>query len=278
MIYLSETYTGANGRESPFNLLLADQNSDTLVIFAHGYKGFKDWGPWGLVAARFASSGMDCLKFNFSHNGGTVDNPIDFPDLEAFSDNTYSKELFDLREICRMAKTGIATPSGIKKWSRLVTIGHSRGGGIAILNASANPDVDQLITWASVADFGERFNFDLEEWKATGIATVRNGRTGQDLPHKVAFYEDFKENEEALFIKRAAVDLVQPWLIIHGSADEAVSFGNAERLHSWNPKSELRAIINTGHTFGGVHPWEESGLPEDLEKVILAAIIFIKTH
>ena len=64
-----------------------------LVVFCHGYKGFKDWGPWNLVAKNFADAGFVFAKFNFSHNGGTVEQPIDFPDLEAFGQNNFIKEL-----------------------------------------------------------------------------------------------------------------------------------------------------------------------------------------
>ena len=59
-------------------------NPKKVVIFCHGYKGFKDWGAWNLMAETFANAGFFFIKFNFSHNGGTVEQPIDFPDLEAF--------------------------------------------------------------------------------------------------------------------------------------------------------------------------------------------------
>ena len=68
-----------------------------IIIFCHGYKGFKDWGAWNLMANAFAKAGFLFLKFNFSHNGGTVEQPIDFPDLEAFGNNNYTKELDDLK-------------------------------------------------------------------------------------------------------------------------------------------------------------------------------------
>ena len=55
-----------------------NQNPKPIVIFCHGYKGFKDWGAWHLVAETFAREGFFFLKFNFSHNGGTIDQPIDF--------------------------------------------------------------------------------------------------------------------------------------------------------------------------------------------------------
>ena len=58
-----------------------------LVIFSHGYKGFKDWGCWNLVAEAFKNSGFAFVKFNFSHNGGTIKQPLDFPDLDAFDEN-----------------------------------------------------------------------------------------------------------------------------------------------------------------------------------------------
>ena len=79
-----DAFYNANGKQKP------------LVIFCHGYKGFKDWGSWNLVAEQFLKANMVFVKFNFSHNGGTVENPIDFPDLEAFAENNYSKELDDL--------------------------------------------------------------------------------------------------------------------------------------------------------------------------------------
>ena len=37
-----------------------------LVIFCHGYKGFKDWGSWNLVAETFKNEHFFFVKFNFS--------------------------------------------------------------------------------------------------------------------------------------------------------------------------------------------------------------------
>ena len=36
------------------------------------------------------------VKFNFSHNGTTLESPSDFKDLESFGNNNFSKELYDL--------------------------------------------------------------------------------------------------------------------------------------------------------------------------------------
>ena len=81
-----------------------------IVVFAHGFKGFKDWGHFNLVMEHFINEGFAFLKFNFSHNGGTVDQPIDFPDLEAFGNNNYSIELDDLRTVVDWVQTNDLIP------------------------------------------------------------------------------------------------------------------------------------------------------------------------
>ena len=66
-----------------------------VIIFNHGFKGFKDWGPFNLVAEKFANDGFVFIKMNFSHNGTTLKQPNDFADLEAFAQNNFSIELDD---------------------------------------------------------------------------------------------------------------------------------------------------------------------------------------
>ena len=67
-----------------------------VVVFCHGFKGFKDWGPFNKIAAHFAKQEIIFVKFNFSHNGTTVDDPLNFGDLKAFGNNNFCKELDDL--------------------------------------------------------------------------------------------------------------------------------------------------------------------------------------
>ena len=63
---------GPNGRPIVYDLIFETNGSKApIVIFCHGYKGYKDWGAWTLFAKDFASQGIAFLKFNFSYNGGT---------------------------------------------------------------------------------------------------------------------------------------------------------------------------------------------------------------
>ena len=50
------------------------ETATPIVIFCHGYKGFKDWGAWHLMLEAISKSKFCCVTFNFSHNGGTIKN------------------------------------------------------------------------------------------------------------------------------------------------------------------------------------------------------------
>ena len=122
-----------------------------LVIFCHGYKGYKDWGAFDLMSSNFLKAGLALLKFNFSHNGCTPDQPIDFPDLDAFGNNNYTKELDDLESIINWICTTTKFKNEIDT-NNISLIGHSRGGAIAIIKAAEDSRIKKLVTWAAVCD------------------------------------------------------------------------------------------------------------------------------
>ncbi len=256
---------------------LKESINQPIVVFCHGYKGFKDWGAWNLMAEAFAKAGFCFVKFSFSHNGGTIEEPIDFPDLEAFGNNNYTKELDDLNDVLDWIQDHFKDDKSIDA-NNISLIGHSRGGGISIIKASEDTRINKLITLASISDFGRRTATvgDLEEWKRTGVKYVVNGRTKQQMPHYYQFYKDFKENEARLHIKSAEEKLNIPHLIIHGDNDTSISVNEAKELHQWNPKSTLEIISGADHVFNVKHPWDESELSNELEKVVEASLSFLK--
>lgn len=255
----------------------ATETQKPLVIFCHGYKGFKDWGAWDLVAETFSKAGLFFVKFNFSHNGGTMEQPIDFPDLKAFAENNYSKELEDLEDLLSFLHSMDNPYHAEIDPNQVILIGHSRGGGIAILKASEDDRITKLITWASVSDFGKRTatSGELEQWKKDGVKYVLNGRTKQQMPHNYQFYEDFKANETRLNIEKAVKSLDLPHLIIHAKEDPSVAYEEAENLQAWNADSVLFPIEKSDHVFGASHPWQKENLPKPLQSVVHKSIEFI---
>jgi pimeloyl-ACP methyl ester carboxylesterase len=265
---INKVIKGANSRPIVLDVFYDSTIKQApLIIFCHGYKGFKDWGAWSLLAKTFATSGIAVLKFNFSHNGGTVEQPIDFPDLEAFGRNNYIKELDDLDQVLNWVELTYAKHSNIDATS-IILVGHSRGGGIVTLKAAEDTRVKKLVSLAGVSDFKSRFPYgsDLDAWKSTGVQFVTNGRTKQQMPHYYQFYENFMANELRLTIQAAAKNLNLPHLIIHGDADTSVDLKEALALHKWHSRSQLLVLEGANHVFGSHHPWEFLSLPPYLQQ------------
>jgi len=269
----------ASANKRPVLLDLYYNNQATkpqpIVLFTHGFKGFKDWGHWHLIAKSFVEKGFAFAKFNFSHNGTTKENPQSFGDLEAFGANNYSIELKDLEDVLDWFWE---KKYPFLNYEQLTLIGHSRGGGIAVIKANQDSRVKALITWASVShlDYAWQDDSFLENWKKEGVYHVLNGRTKQNMPLYYQIYEDFLLNKELLDISRTMKEFSKPVLIIHGDADPAVPVFAAEVIHAWNPKSKLHIIEGANHVFGGSHPYQSPILPEHTKELVSESIHFIK--
>ena len=220
------------------------------------------------------------VKFNFSYNGGTLENPIDFPDLNAFGNNNYSHELDDLERVLSYFKKGKHLFKNIDL-NNIILIGHSRGGGSVLIKASENSIIKNVISWAGVSDFKIRFNKGtpgFKKWENDGVMYVENSRTKQMMPHFFQFYKDFKENEDRFNIQSAVKKLTIPYLIIHGEKDQSILPIEGKNLLSWNSNNKFELIKNGNHTFSAKHPWKSDSLPIELKKVVNSTINFIKSN
>ena len=234
----------AGGRESP----------RPAIVVVHGFKGFKDWGMFPPLAERLARAGLATVTFNMSGSG--VDGAGAFAWPERFGRNTYSAELHDLGRVVvalRRGELGVAPPSTVGM------VGHSRGGGIAVLHAAADPGVRALVTWASISGVERWSPHEVSEWRRAGSKEIVNARTGQRMPLFTDVLDDIERNAAgSLDILEAATRVTIPWLIVHGTEDESVSHleGEALRAASPLPTTRLLAVESAGHTFGAGHPWD----------------------
>ena len=270
-IYKNQTIAGSAALPIVLDLFIPEEFSQ-VIIFSHGYKGFKDWGAFNLMAAYFAAKGVAFCKFNFSHNGGTPENPIDFPDLEAFSKNTYSLELADLGLVIDYVEERFKNTK-----PQLFAMGHSRGGGITLLQASKDSRLSGAITLAAVSDFSNRFVFDLEQWKKEGVTYVENARTKQKMPHLYSFYQDFIDNRNRLDIPENLKDCHIPLCIIHGTKDVVVKQEHPTLINEIAHQAEIHYIPAT-HTFNARHPWTKPQMPAPLKEACLKILTFLKKH
>jgi uncharacterized protein len=269
-IYKNEIYFGSNNRGSLFDLTIPDNHNGDLIVFAHGFMGFKDWGAWNLVDAYFVQKQFAFCRFNFTHNGGTIEQPNDFPDESAFSSNTYSCEVHDL--ICLITYLC----HHFNSLHRIHIIGHSRGGGSALLAISKlkndNIELFQKIRsiglWASISDIFSRFpsGEELKKWESDGVRAVVNTRTKQRLPQSFNLYNDYIKNRKILCIEKACKQLDFPVFIAQGDHDTSVLISEGERLSGWL-QQPLHIIEGGDHVFGAKHPWVSNELPTQLKEL-----------
>jgi uncharacterized protein len=225
------------------------------VVVLHGFKGFKDWGMFPPLTERLAQAGFTGVSLNLSGSG--VDDAGEFTLLDRFGHNTFSAELADAG---RVVDALIQGDLGVPPPSTVGMIGHSRGGGIAVLHTARDPRVRALVTWSAISRV-DRWSMDQRSaWRGAGQTEIQNARTGQVLALYPDVLDDIERNADSLDIEAAAGRIAVPWLILHGTQDESVGFSEAESLYAASSKRKTRLlpIEGGGHTFGAVHPWRSS--------------------
>lgn len=246
------------------------------VVYLHGFKGFKDWGFAPYVGEQFAAHKLRMMAMNFSHNGiGEVED--DFTELDKFKANTFSLELEEALEIIDRYAHGKLF--GAAPGVAMGLLGHSRGGGIALLAAEAAPAIRCVCTWAAVSTFARYPDHILQRWKADGQLEILNSRTGQVMYLGWQLHEDLVAHLHGkLGIQRAVQALSKPLCIVHGDADEAVPVEDAQAIFAWaeQTRAALHVIQGGNHTFGARHPWV--GSTPQLETVLDHTLSFYRNH
>lgn len=234
-----------------------DLKQQPLIIFLHGFKGFKDWGHFNMIADYFVSQGFAFLKMNFSHNGTSPEHLIDFVDLEAFGQNNFSIELDDLATLLDFLDT---KQFDFIDYSQINLLGHSKGGATAIIKSYEDERINKAATLASVIVIKERYANELEEWKNKGVLYIPNARTNQEMPLYFQLAEDVLNNENRFDIPNIIKNYHKELLLVHGAKDETVRIEELDLVQGLNPKVKSYIIPDTNHTFDGTHPWEEKEL------------------
>lgn len=248
----------------------ASADPERTVVICHGFKGFSHWGFFPHLAGEIAAAGMRAISFDFSGSGVGEDRES-FTDTGAFERNTFTQELADLNAVIEEARRRewITTPYGL--------LGHSRGGGVAILHASRNPEVKALVTWAAISYVTRWTPSDVITWRERGYVDIVNARTGQVMKLGTRLLDDVEANSDsALDIAAGARKIRVPWLILHGSEDETVPRAEGERLHELSSGISTLRIIETNHGFGAKHPLDE--VPEGLSAAVLETRQFFEKH
>lgn len=229
--------------------------SRPAVVICHGFKGFMEWGFHPHLADLLAARGFVAIRFNLSGSGMSPGDEL-VTDIEAFRTATFSKDLAELSSIVRSVGREIAP--GVADPDKLAVIGHSRGGGTALLAAAALP-LKALVTWSAVSTFDRLGPQEKDQWRAAGSVPIVNARTGQELALGTEVLDDLEANRSLLDLSAAASAREAPWLIIHGEEDETVPVEEAVTLAAAataaGSEASLLRIPGASHTFGASHPF-----------------------
>lgn len=247
----------------------AQGKANSLIVIAHGYKGFKDWGMFPYLAAALSRE-HEVISFNFSH-AGIGEDLQNFTELEKFARNTYNREIKDMEIL-------LSYLSQHHKFGSLplFLLGHSRGGGDCLLYALDHPEeIAGVISWNGITDLDLFTDEQKREMRQNGRTHVLNGRTGQQMPLDAVIIEDLEQQAERYNLLERMKTAAFPVVLIQGSQDSERLRRGSEQLVNLRPDIEWVQIPEGNHTFGSVHPF--AGTTPQLEQAIAATREFIRS-
>ncbi len=229
-----------------------------VVLVLHGFKGFRKWGflPW--LAERIAGLGFASVLFDFSHNG-TGPTGEAYPRKDLFRRSSWRTHQEDLDAVMAALRGGtLPGPEGLDP-ARVALVGHSMGGGLAVLYAARDRSVRCVAALAPVARADRYPEREKASWRAKGALPIVNTRTGEVLPLGVGFLEDAEARRAELDVAEAAARLACPLLVVHGEEDTSVPVEEGRSLVesaiAAGRPARFALAPRTQHTFDAVHPF-----------------------
>ncbi len=237
-----------------------------LVLVIHGFTAFGRWGFFPYLGRRLAESGAISAAMEFSFND--YDNAGEsIVSHGLFASYTVGHELADISTAVSALRE-MQFPA----WNgKIYLLGHSRGGGEAILTAAADSAIDKVAAWACISVF-DRFTARQKRlWRETGFFRIAGSETDKmPLGMNIAYLDDAERPERDLLA--AASKMRAELLLIHGAQDITVPPSEAKKISAVKSDSQLEIIPNAGHTFGISHPFR--GTTSALEAAIDATLKF----
>ena len=153
------------------------------VVFIPGFKGFKDWGGWPWFCGQVAAAGHRVARINPSMCGVGAGLDV-FDEPERFARQTLAHDVEDVVALLQHPEM-----SG----SRILLLGHSRGGLVAALAANPCSGVAGIITMGTPDQLLRLTDEEINRWLESGIREIVNARTGETLVQDRVVLEDFMQ-------------------------------------------------------------------------------------
>jgi len=270
--------TGAEGARIRGDLWLPDHvtSAAPVVVGIHGFKGFRRWGFWPPIGAALNAAGFAFASFDMSHNGVGADGLV-FDEPERFERNTWAFEEEDLGTVLSELRCGRLPEPARVDVERLALLGHSRGGGLAVVRGAADTGVRAVVALAPIATILRFDDETLARGLAVGSIPVVNTRTKEVLRFgKDAILEMKARKDLHDIAARHAVNLTVPLLVVHGEKDASVPPREGRALAAAAPHGRFVEIAGADHVMNCRHPWD--GPTPQFEQFLDETLQFLRTH
>jgi pimeloyl-ACP methyl ester carboxylesterase len=244
-----------------------------VMAIAHGFKGYKDYGMFPVLAAAAAGAGWIAHRFNFSHSGMTR-SVATFQRPDLFERDTWNRQVEDLEAIVTAIGSGVLAGRGMP----LVLVGHSRGGASVLLASGRRAGARafapaRLVTVAAPDTCNPLGELDRVELLRTGSLPSPSSRTGQVLRIGRAFLQEQLDDPAGHDLLRLAGRVACPVLVAHGTADTTVPPPAALTLAAAARCARLCLIEGADHVFNTPNPATADPSPQ-LKRLIDAMLDF----
>jgi uncharacterized protein len=271
----SFTLSGSGGLPVRGDVHLPQGPRAPVVVGLHGFKGFRRWGFWPHAAQTLAAAGFAFVGYDASHNGvGANGTEFDEPDL--FERNTWGREEEDLAAVLAALREGRLAAADRVDPTRLALLGHSRGGGMAVVRAADDAGIRAVVALAPIATtlrFDERT---LAKGRRDGFIPIVNTRTHQVMRFGADAIAELDSRRDLHDIAaHHASRLAVPLLVAHGEADTSVPVEEGRALAAAAPRGRFLGISGADHVLDCRHPF--AGTTPALETFLSAARDFLST-
>lgn len=244
-------------------------NPRGVILIAHGFLGYKDYGMFPWLAEQFAKIGWIAHRFNFSHSG-MLEGKEEFVRPDLFEQATWNTQVEDLAILVEACK---------QEGTPMVVLGHSRGGLASLLALGREElQVEGVISLSAPS----ACNPMLPEMEAKlledGFIERESSRTKQTLRIGKVFLQEQIDDPEGHDLLRLLSSNLTKVLIIHGEDDSTVPVDCAEKIASKLQNSTLVRVGGGDHVFNTQNPFPLDGAPSPQLTALLDAVLpFLKS-
>ncbi|MDG2424441.1 MAG: alpha/beta fold hydrolase [Phycisphaerales bacterium] len=268
------TISGSNQKPIVGTTHLVDSDARGVVLIAHGFKGYKDYGFIPRLAERLAAERFIAHRFNFSHSGMTHGHGQFDADL--FRQDTWNRQVDDVLAVLAAIAEGTLEGGGQPQ----IIFGHSRGGVTAILAAGRwadDPRMSQLRGVIAAASPAHACSLTIEQRDAfmrDGYIDSPSSRTGQSLRVDAGWLREQQADPEGHDLATQAGRVRVPVGVIHGLADSTVHSDDAIFIaEAVGERVAMRLIHDGDHVFNTPNPSDADAMAsqprQDMEQIVV---------